>query len=302
MEAALDEYWLSGDPAWRPLSKGESPSEWVDSEIDPNEEWSSWQRQRLQPMAARFVFGPAWSIGLLIASTFPLIFPGNTAVDDQTVASLLFFSAFILLLISATRIASSMPDGDGIQLLKWLWFGNGSANLIKTVGIPILGGLAFVAHIMIDVRIGWISYGLFLALWYHITFRVANTLIPPSGRWLVPLNTEFDDSRIDDSWQVVARGFRGGRLAFKQLSDGRKLELHGVNRGGEKFLALHFRHPSSILFDPFVDESKMGKIQNFGLGSCGPRLEGIQGELAKPPIDLVAGSWSSRFNYPEEEE
>ena len=94
MEAALDEYWLSGDPAWRPLSKGESPSEWVDSEIDPNEEWSSWQRQRLQPMAARFVFGPAWSIGLLIASTFPLIFPGNTP-DDQTVASLLFFSAFL---------------------------------------------------------------------------------------------------------------------------------------------------------------------------------------------------------------
>ena len=301
MEAALDRYWLSGDPAWRPLSEGKPPSDWVDAEIDPPEGWSSWRRQRLQPMAARFVFGPAWSIWLLIASTFPLIFPGNTP-DDQTVASLFFFSAFILLLISATRIATSMPDGDGVELFKWLWFGDGSANLSRTVGMPILGALAFVAHIVIDARIGWISYTLFLALWYHITFRVANTLMAPSGRWIIPLTSEYDDSGIDDSWQVVARGFRGGRLAFKQLSGGRKLELHGVNRGGEKFLALHFRHPSSLLFDPFVDGSKIGMIQKFGLGMCGPRLEGVQQELVKPPIELVAGGWPTRFNYPEEEE
>jgi len=301
MEAALDGYWLSGDPAWRPLSEGKPPSDWVDAEIDPPEGWSSWRRQRLQPMAARFVFGSAWSIGLLIASIFPLIFPGNT-LDDQTISTLLFFSAFTLLIISATRIATAMPDGDGVQLLKWLWFGDGTVNLTRTVGMPILGGLAFVAHIVIDVRIGWVSYILFLALWYHITFRVASTLMPPSGRWLIPLTGEYDDSGIDDSWQVVARGFRGGRLAFKQLSGGRKLELHGVNRGGEKFLALHFRHPSSLLFDPFVDEDKIGKTQNFGLGMCGPRLEGILEELTKPPIDLVAGSWSTRFNYPEVEE
>jgi hypothetical protein len=31
-------------------------------------------------------------------------------------------------------------------------------------------------------------------------------------------------------------------------------------------------------------------------------LEGIQKELAKPPIKLVVGSWPTRFNYPEEEE
>lgn len=301
MEAALDKYWLSGDPAWRPLSEGKPPSDWVGAEIDPPEGWSSWRRQRLQPMAARFLFGPSWSIGLLIASTFPLIFPGNTP-DDQTVASLFFFSAFILLLISATRIATSMPDGDGVELFKWLWFGDGSANISRTVGIPVLGALAFVAHIVIDARIGWFSYTLFLALWYHLTFRVVNTLMAPSGRWLTPLTSEYDGSGIDDSWQVVARGFRGGRLAFKQLSGGRKLELHGVNRGGEKFLALHFRHPSSLLFDPFVDESKIGMIQKFGLGMCGPRLEGVQQELVKPPIELVAGSWPTRFNCPEEEE
>ena len=299
MEASLDRYWLSGDPAWRPLSESKSPLDWVDAEIDPPKGWSSWRRQRLQPMASRFLFGPAWSIGLLIASTFPLIFPGNN-FDDQTVASLLFFSSFLLLLISATRIASSMPDGDGVQLLKWLWFGGGTANLTRTVGIPILGGLAFVAHIVIDARIGWISYTLFLALWYHITFRVANTLMPPSGRWIIPLEGDFDDSGIDDSWQLVARGFRGGCLAVKQLSGGRKLELHGVNRGDEKFLALHFRHPSSLLFDPFVDAGKIGMIQNFSLGMCGPRLDGVLEELTKPPIDLVAGSWSPRFNYPGE--
>jgi len=301
MEASKDEYWLSGDPSWRPMSEGKSPTDWVDSEIEPNEQWSSWQRQRLKPMASRFIYGPSWSIGLLVASTFPLIFPENTP-DDQTVASVLFFSAFFVLLISATRIASMMPDGDGIQLLNWLWFGNGYSNITKTVGIPILGGLTFVAHIVIDARIGWISYGLFLALWYHLTFRVANSLMPSSGRWLIPLNTVFDDSKIDDSWQVVANGFRGGCLASKQLSEGRKLELHGVERGGEKFLALHFRHPSTLLFDPFVDASKIGKIENFGLGECGPLLEGISEELVKPPIALVGVSWPTRFNYPEEEE
>jgi hypothetical protein len=252
-------------------------------------------------MAARFVLGPAWSLAFLVASTFPLLFPDNTP-DDQTIASILFFMAFISLLLPAVRISSAMPDGDGMLMLKWIWFGDGSKNLTKSVGLSVLGVVAFISHIVVDVRIGWISYALFLTLWFHLTWRIGTALIPASGRWLLPLGESYDGSKIPDTWVIESKKFRGGRLAFKDLSGGRKLELYGVNRSGDKFVAFHLRHPSSILFDPFVMVNEISSMSRGGLGYCGPRVEGLDSDLQQPPITIAASDWSARFFRPTEEE
>ena len=302
MEADLDQYWLSGEPRWWQRAEGQPESEWVSKEIEPNGTWNGWRRQRLQPMATRFLFAPAWSLAMLIASSFPLIFPDNTP-DDQMVASILFFGSFILLMIQPFRIASVMPDGDGVAMLRWLWFGDGFSNIAKTIGFTILGGLAFVGHIVIDARIGWIAYILFLMLWLHFTFRAGTAFMPPSGRWLIPLgDIQYNGSRVSDEWVLDRKRFFPGRLAFNHLSGGRRAELHGVKRGGEKFIAFHLRHPSSILYDPFIDAEKIGEIQCCGLGYCGPRLEEVRDVLAQPPITLPLRGWPEKFLMQDEEE
>ncbi len=302
MEASLDSNWLSGESEWWQHAEGQPESEWVSVEIEPDDDWNGWKRQRLKPMATRFVFAPSWSFALLIASTFPLIFPGKTP-DDQMVASILFFSSFIVLMIQPIRIASAMPDGDGLTMLRWLWFGDGFSNSSRTIGFSILGALSFLGHILIDVRIGWLAYFLFLMLWFHLTFRTATALMPPSGRWIIPLgDLKFDGSRVSKDWELDRKRFFLNRLASFNLNDGRKVELHGVKRGDEKFIALHLRHPSSILYDPFVDVEKIGSISYCGLGYCGARLEGVIGVLEKPPISFSAGSWAEKYLSQNEEE
>lgn len=300
MEAGLDKYWLDGDPSWWPRNESSHPPKMFDYETKPSEEWFGWRRQRMQPTAARFVYAPAWSLALLIASTFPLLAPGNTP-DDQTSASLLFFGSFILLLLPPTRIASAMPDGDGLDMFRWLWLGGGMKNMSRTLGLAVFGGLTFVAHIIIDVRIGWISYALFLCLWYHLMCRAGNSLIPNSGRWLAPLGGQNDAFTVSDDWTVVCKRFRGGRLAYKELNAGRRLELHGVNRRGEKFLAIHLRHPSSLLYDPFVEDSR-SKMGSLGLGWTGVRVQLDDDELSKPPVDFEMGAWPVAYVGGDEEE
>ncbi len=302
MEADLDSDWLSGKSSWWQRAEGRPESERVSIEIEPNEHWNGWKRQRLKPMAARFVLAPSWSLALLIASTFPLIFPGKTP-DDQMVSSILFFSSFVVLMIQPIRIASAMPDGDGLTMLCWLWFGDGFSNYSRSIGFTLLGAISFVGHILIDVRIGWLSYLCFLILWFHLTFRAATALMPPSGRWLVPIgDLQFDGSQVSDSWELERKRFFRNRLAKFNLTHGQRVELHGVKRRGEKFIALHLRHPSSIIYDPFVDVARIGSINFFGLGFCGARLEGVEGVLEEPPINLTPSSWPEEYLCQNEEE
>ena len=127
--------------------------------------------------------------------------------------------------------------------------------------------------------------------------------MPSSGRWLIPLGgTKYNGSGISDEWVVDRKRFFPGRLAFKHLSGGRRAELHGVKRGGEKFIAFHIRHPSSILYDPFVDNERIGMIQCCGLGYCGLRLEEVRDILAQPPITISVGEWPEKFLMQDEEE
>lgn len=299
MEAGLDHYWLSGEPGWWARSAEGISHAQFDNEVEPSKTWSGWRRQRMQPMGARFVLAPAWSLALLIVTAFPLLFPGNTP-DDQSVASLFFLSSFALLLIQPVRIASATPDGDGMKMVTWLLF-SGKGGLF-TVILAVIGTITFVGHIVIDVRIGWISYALFLTLWYHLTARAGTALIPQSGRWLVPLSGKWDGSAVREDWVVESTRFRNGVLATRKLSEGRRLEVSGVSRGGIRFIAFQLRHASSLLYDPFVDSSNVSKMGVGRLGLCSARLEGIEVHLDRPPVAVEAAEWDERFAAPAEEE
>lgn len=299
MEAGLDKHWLSGEPAWWPRSEMGISHSQFSHELDPSEEWVGWRRQRFQPMAARFVRAPAWSLALLVATLFPLLFPGNTP-DDQTVASILFLASFVLLLVQPIRIASEMPDGDGLRMLTWLLFKGGGGR--TAILLTLTGTVAFIGHIIIDVRIGWLSYALFLTLWYHLTCRAGNALIHPAGRWLAPIADEWSGAILAKGWSVESERFRVGPLASKILDEGARLEVYGVVRGRDRFLAFQLRHPSSLLHDPFVNGGGLNTMGFSFLGSCSSSLKVVGDYLKHPPTISELGEWPTRYNGGGEEE
>ena len=302
MEATRDSDWLVGDPSWWPHIEGLASSDLVGLEIEPSSLWDGWKRQRLKPMAQRFVYAPAWSIGLLFATIFPLIF-SDDSMSNQNIVSVLFLSSFVLLHLQPFRIASEMPGGDGFKMLKWIWFGGGFSNMSRTLGFTFLGFFFFICHILIDVRIGWISYLIFIFLWFHITLRAGNALIPSPGRWLFPLGQDkFDSSKLSSEWSISRERFFPGCLANYSLNYGMELEIVGVRRREHRFLAFHLRHPSSLLYDPFVNVEKIPSIGGFGLGYCGARIDVRDELLSSPPLIISVADWPECYVRNSEDE
>jgi hypothetical protein len=301
MEAGLDEHWVDGDPRWWPRSQTPGGGRRADTEVEPPESWVAWRRQRLQPPLPRFIHAPAWSVLLLVCSLFPLAFPGRTP-DDQTVALVLFLGSFFILLIQPMLIANQQPDGSMIRWKLWLLFGDkaGLAVLAVTAG----GGLlAFVAHIVVDVRLGWASYALFVLLWLHFLYRSANSLAPPSARWLAPIEVASQDlSECPEGWQRRSPFWKRGPIFVRKLGDGRQLELYGVSRAGADFFAFHLRHPSGLLHDPFANAEAVVTLRAGPLGVCGPRVAGLESELTAPPISVPEIDWPAVLVPPLEEE
>jgi hypothetical protein len=301
MEAELDSNWVEGDPLWWPRSKIPGGERKAVTEVDPPEAWAVWRRQRLKPPLPRFVLAPAWSLLFFVCSIIPLVFPGRTP-DDQTVALVLFAGAFFLLLIQPMRIANQQPDGSMFRWKAWLMFGDraGLGVLAVTAG----GGLlTFAAHIVVDVRWGWASYALFFLLWLHILYRSANSLSPPSARWLARVEVASQDlSECPDGWQRKSHFWKRGPIFERKLAGGRRLELYGVSRAGADFIAFHLRHSSGLLHDPFANPEAVVTFHSGPLGACGPRLSGLQAELAAPPLEIPEMEWPESLIPPSEEE
>jgi hypothetical protein len=301
MEAKVDYHWVEGNPGWWPRSKIAGGERKGETEVEPPESWAVWRRQRLQPPLPRFVYAPAWSLFLLVASIIPLVFPGRTP-DDQTVALVLFAGSFFLLLIQPMRIADQQPDGSMFRWMIWLLFGDraGLGVFALTAG----GGLVtFAAHIVVDVRWGWASYALFFLLWFHFLYRSANSLSPPVARWLARVEVASQDlSECPEGWQRKSQFWKRGPMFERRLPDGRRLELHGVSRAGADFIAFHLRHSSGLLHDPFANPEAVVSFRAGPLGVCGPRLSGLESELVAPPLEIAAMEWPASLIPPAEEE
>ncbi len=297
MEAGSDRNWLSGDPAWW---GGEVPPS-IAGEVPVPESWVGWHRQRMKPNASRFVYGPSWSAALLVASLFPLVFPGNTP-DDQVVALALFMLGFIFLLASFASIVSQVPYGEALTGLRHLMFGADSSNRLKLV--LLLGGGAsfFVSHIVIDVRLGWISVLFLFSWWAHLLLRSIDLLTPLPGRLVAPISevsNPLDD--VAEDWEIVSPRFKEGLLAMCVVDTNRSLELVGLVRAGQRFVGIQVRHVSSLVYAPLIDEGWLTSSNWFGLGGCGPRSEGLSSHLGMPPLNIDSSALPEVMMSSEEE-
>ena len=309
MEASADRHWLRGDPAWWPLSRDAddadalAPRERSHEQPAPDE-WvaQGWMRQRLRPGLPRLVFPASWSIGLLAMSTLPLVFPDNTP-DDQMVSLALFLLGWLLLWSTPVKVANSQPDGRPGRVLLWLLFGGGRSTLVRTWSLALAGSALFVLHIIVDVRLGWLAYALFLLLWLDQLQRIAGLLAHPQNLWVLPVVAgELVTDSFGPGWVAEHPRFRRGPLAVRRLADGRRLELRGLTRSRSDFVAMQLRHSSGLLIDPFVDSDSVPRFDWLGLGGVDMRAEGLQSELRSPPPGLPATVWPARFLSPAEEE
>jgi len=295
MSEAPDTDWVHGRPEWWRSTAGRPPNKThgffgtklddgikqkmipslFDWEIMPPKKWKladrnkvgkGWMRQRFKPPARRILLPCSWSIFFMIATVVPLIFPGQTP-NDQVVALILFLIAWSLVFFPAWMVQNEMPRGGGLLIGK------------NTIVYLSLGAIIFPLHILIDPKIGWISYAFFWGAWYSQIIRFQNGFSVPSNRWILPFDrSEWSENILEKNWQIVSVKWRNGPLATHSFIKG--LELHGTSRSGERFITLHFHGGEGWLNDPFTMQMKSDKIHNF---------------LNNPPVTTNGKVWNNRF-------
>jgi len=295
MSEVADADWVHGRPEWwrstaaKPPTKTHGvfgsiiddgkkatqiPSQF-DWEINPSKEWKlanrnsggkGWMRQRYKPPARTILLPCSWSLFFLVVTIIPLLFPGQTP-NDQFAALALFITSWGLVLIPAWMIQNEMPRGRG-----WLVGRN-------TILFIILGASLFPLHILIEPKIGWISYAFFCGAWYSQILRFQNGFSTPSNRWILPFeHSEWNKNILEDNWDISSIKWRNGPLAVHSFIDG--LELHGTSRSGERFIAIHYHGLQGWLNDPFTKQMESEEIHNV---------------LISPPIKIEGKIWNPRF-------
>ncbi len=244
-------------------------------EINPPPTWkladkrkggTGWMRQRFKPPARSILLPCSWSLFFLIATTIPLALPGRTP-NDQATALILFFCTWGLIFIPAWMAQNEMPRGGG-----WLIGKN-------TLGYLCIGGIIFPLHIIINVKLGWVSFAFFCIAWYTQIRRFQEGFKAASNRWLLPFNPlEWEEDIINENWEIISIKWRNGPIAKHSIFPG--LELHGTHRGKDRFIALHYHGLEGWLNDPFTTQLQSEKIHEF---------------LKNPPIRLEGEQWTKKF-------
>ena len=312
MEARLDSEWLLGEAKWWPSTAGKKavrahgvfgavleeaiPSEPVPDlridEVNPPTAWqhttpriggNGWIRQRLKHPATLLLFPFAWSAFFLLTTIIPLLFPGRT-FDDQTAAAVMFSIAWALLLIPLYMVRSKQPTAQRYpNTIRLHPFD------LTTFSTAIL---FFLLHIIIDVRLGWISYALFWIAWSRTVASTGRTFESGAVRWLLPVDVLgwSTSTELCAGWTAECEGWRNGPLAHldAEFSRGWSARLFGVNRSGHHFLALVMLDRNGFLFDPFAARliTNPALIESFG----------------KPPVSTRGLAWPERFLQLVEEE
>jgi hypothetical protein len=288
VEASLDKDWLLGESRWWPANEGRPPL-LRDGEIEPSEPWITtdavsggrgWMRQRLQPAGSKILLPTSWSLFFLISTVFPLAFPDKTPIDDQNLAIVLFSIAWILTLVPIL----SMSDGLENRARK-------KFDVYPFAFLPFLFGvMIFVLHIIIDSRLGWISYLCFLYSWALTISNLAQSVKPSSGRWLLPIKVEDVNLEIlADGWERKSKVFRNGLIAsWSEILDDYSADLVGISHGKHRFIAIVLRHRSGLIHDIFTSNFVENKL--------------FTEIISKPPLTISGDAWPSNFiiNFEEE--
>ena len=283
MDALRDSHWLLGNPIWWGL-EDKLPPDLRNGELKPPKSWNysspreddkGWKRQRLKPLAYALLKPISWSLFFLIIVPVPLVFNGQTP-NDQLFALLFFIVSWSLVIypLENSRINQLSPITGFFSLpIDW---------------IPLLIGLfIFPVHILIDPRIGWISYVIFWIAMFRTIKNIQLMMNVPPARFLLPILTEeWDSSVLDNQWSIKSKKWKKGLIANYILNTG-QLTISGISRGKDKFLSISFLHKSGFLNDPFfeinLDDKELTKILQKP-----PKIEGIK--------------WPEKFLVSSEEE
>ncbi|MAN07818.1 MAG: hypothetical protein CL987_07335 [Euryarchaeota archaeon] len=281
MESRRDRFWLLGEPRWR--NSGEIAPDFLPGELSPPADWVSttprigsygWCRQRMRPLAHSLLIPLAWAPFFLLIAAIPLAIPGRTP-NDQGISTALFTVAWSLVIIPILFSRNSQPmSGSSFFSLPVDW-----ASLTFALSI-------FPLHILVDSRLGWISY-FFCWLAYFRTIRLVQiAIITPPARFLLPIDPIDWEAELESPWEILSVKWSNKELASADFPNG-KLVLSGFSRTGQDFLSLAFVHRTGFVKDPF-HESMSGEI---GLA-----------DLLSKPLPLVGREWPARFLQVSEEE
>ena len=271
---------MRGQSLWYPAS--ESSPEHLVGEENPGENWDiasssevgrGWMRQRLQPLGPRILYTTAWAPFFLIASAIPLAFPGRTP-DDQLVAISLFSASWFLLLLGFRKLQDVLPITVEGLLKKFYPF---------DIVLMLPAAIVFLLHILIDSRLGWLSFLLFAFAQYRTIQNLISVAGENSARWLLPINSEdYSEAVLNDGWMGVSNNFRNGTLArWEGALPEYTANLIGVTRGDSSFVAFTLMHRVGTIHDAFSDTFVSD-----------PRFASL---LSSPPLLIAGEAWAERF-------
>ena len=271
---------MRGQALWYPA--GESTPEHLVGEENPGENWDiasgsevgrGWMRQRLQPLGPRILYTTAWAPFFLIASAIPLAFPGRTP-DDQLVAISLFSASWFLLLLGFRKLQDVLPITVEGLLKKFYPF---------DIVLMLPAAIVFLLHILIDSRLGWLSFLFFSFAQYRTIQNLISVAGENSARWLLPINSEdYSEAVLNDGWMGVSNNFRNGTLArWEGALPEYTANLIGVTRGNSSFVAFTLMHRVGTIHDAFSDTFVSD-----------PRFASL---LSSPPLLITGEAWAERF-------
>ena len=280
MKGTRDSEWMRGQALWYPAS--ESSPEHLVGEENPGENWDiasgsevgrGWMRQRLQPLGPRILYTTAWAPFFLIASAIPLAFPGRTP-DDQLVAISLFSASWFLLLLGFRKLQDGLPIPVEGLLKKFYPF---------DIVLMLPAAIVFLLHILIDSRLGWLSFLLFAIAQYRTIQNLISVAGENSARWLLPINPDdYSEAVLNDGWMGVSTNFRNGTLArWEGTLPEYTANLIGVTRGDSSFVAFTLLHRIGTIHDAFSDTF----VSDHRFATL----------LSSPPLLIAGEAWPERF-------
>jgi len=178
--------------------------------------------------------------------------------------------------------------------MPFIWFSNSNNEIFTFFPLDLfyfcLGAIFFILHILIDPRLGWLGFLLFLTAWVRTIRNISNSLSVNSSRWLLPISSsDYSRDILNDGWKISSNKFRNGLIATKSdIFGSYSAELTGVSYRNYRFIAFSMVYRNRIIHDPF-NTNFVSNIQ-------------INNFLSLPPLKISGEHWPEIFTVEIEEE